>query len=69
MNSLLEKEVITPRLGGSTDVLLIYGQLFSSSENGPSWVVTFQSEKWSMISDGRFHLPVQKMVHIGRSFT
>jgi hypothetical protein len=25
MTSLLEKEVITPRLGGSTDMLLIYG--------------------------------------------
>jgi hypothetical protein len=31
MNSLLEKEDITPRLGGSTDMLLIYGKSFSSS--------------------------------------
>ena len=37
--SLLEKEVITPRLGGSIDMLLIYGQSFSSSENGPERTV------------------------------
>jgi hypothetical protein len=43
--SLLKKEVITPRLGGSTDMLLIYGQSFSSSENGPGWEVPFQSRK------------------------
>jgi hypothetical protein len=49
--SLLEKEVITPRLGGSTDMLLIYGQSFSSSENGPGWVVPFQFGKWFEISD------------------
>jgi hypothetical protein len=51
--SLLKKEVITPRLGGSTDMLLIYGQSFSSSENGPGWAVPFQSEKWFEISDGQ----------------
>jgi hypothetical protein len=33
--SLLKKEEITPRLGGSTDVLLIYGQSFFSLKNGP----------------------------------
>ena len=33
--SLLRKEEITPRLGGSTDVLLIDGQSFFSSKNGP----------------------------------
>jgi hypothetical protein len=33
--SLLKKEEITPRLGGSTDVLLIYGKPFFSSKNGP----------------------------------
>jgi hypothetical protein len=33
--SLLKKEEMTPRLGGSTDVLLTYGQLFFSSKNGP----------------------------------
>jgi hypothetical protein len=39
MNSLLEKEVFTPRLGGSTNMLLIYGQSFSSSETGSIWEV------------------------------
>jgi hypothetical protein len=33
--SLLKKEEMTPTLGGSTDVLLIYGQSFFSSKNGP----------------------------------
>jgi hypothetical protein len=33
--SLLKKEEMTPRLGGSTDVLLTYRQLFFSSKNGP----------------------------------
>jgi hypothetical protein len=33
--SLLKKEEITPRLGGSKDVLLIYGKSFFSSKNGP----------------------------------
>jgi hypothetical protein len=51
MISLLEKEVITPRLGGSTDMLLIYGQSFSSSKNGPGWAVPFQFGKWFDISD------------------
>jgi hypothetical protein len=32
--SLLKKEEITPRLGGRTDALLIYGQSFFSSKNG-----------------------------------
>jgi hypothetical protein len=52
MISLLEKEVITPKLGGSTDMLLIYGQSFSSLENGPGWVVPFQFGKWFEIFDG-----------------
>jgi hypothetical protein len=34
-------------------MLLIYGKSFSNSENGPGWAVTFQSEKWSKISDGK----------------
>jgi hypothetical protein len=51
--SLLKKEVITPRLGGSTDMLLIYGQSFSSSKNGPGWVVPFQSGNWFEISNGQ----------------
>jgi hypothetical protein len=50
MTSLLEKVVITPRLGGSTDMLLIYGQTFSSFENGPGWVA-FECRKWFEISD------------------
>jgi hypothetical protein len=53
MTSLLKKEVITPRLGGSIDMLLIYGQSFSSLENGPGWEVPFQSGKWFEISDGQ----------------
>jgi hypothetical protein len=53
MTSLFKKEVITPRLGESTDMLLIYGQSFSSSENGPCWVVPFQFGKWIEISDGQ----------------
>jgi hypothetical protein len=32
--SLLKKEEMNPRLGGSTDVLLIYGQSFFSLKNG-----------------------------------
>jgi hypothetical protein len=35
MTSLLKKEEITPGLGGSTDVLLIYGKSFFSLKNGP----------------------------------
>jgi hypothetical protein len=53
MTSLFKKEVITLRLGGSTDMLLIYGQPFSSSENGPSLEAPFQFEKWFDISDGQ----------------
>jgi hypothetical protein len=34
-NSLLKKEEMTPRLGGSNDVLLIYGKSFFNSKNGP----------------------------------
>jgi hypothetical protein len=51
--SLLEKEVITPRLGRRTDMLLIYGQSFSSSKNGPCWEIHFQFRKWFDISDGQ----------------
>jgi hypothetical protein len=53
MTSLLEKEYITPSLGASIDMLLIYGQSFSSSENGPSWEITLQSRKWPKIYDGQ----------------
>jgi hypothetical protein len=52
MTSLLKKEEITPRLGGNTDVLLIYGQSFFSSKNGPRSAIPFQFGKWFEISDG-----------------
>jgi hypothetical protein len=35
MTSLLKEEEMTPRLGGSTNVLLTYGQSFFSLKNGP----------------------------------
>jgi hypothetical protein len=47
MNSLLKKEDMTQRLGGSTDVLLIYGQSF------------FKFKKWSRMSSS---FPVRKVV-------
>jgi hypothetical protein len=53
MTSLLKKEEMTPRLGGSTDVLLIYGQSFFSSKNGLGLAVPFQFRKWFEISDGQ----------------
>jgi hypothetical protein len=53
MTSSLKKEEITPRLGGSTDMLLIYGQSFSSSKNGLGWAVPFQFGKWFEISNGQ----------------
>jgi hypothetical protein len=34
-------------------MLLIYGQSFSSLENGLDWAVTFQSGKWSRIFYGQ----------------
>jgi hypothetical protein len=46
-NSLLKREEMTPRLGGNTDVLLIYGKSF------------FKFEKWSRMSSS---FPVQKVV-------
>jgi hypothetical protein len=45
--SLLKKEEMTPRLRGSTDVILIYGQSF------------FKFEKWSGMSSS---FPVRKVV-------
>jgi hypothetical protein len=45
--SLLKKEEITPRLGGRTDLLLIYGKSF------------FQFEKWSRMSSS---FPIRKVV-------
>jgi hypothetical protein len=35
MTFVSKKEEITPRLGGSTNVLLVYGQSFFSSKNSP----------------------------------
>jgi hypothetical protein len=49
--SLLKKEVMSPRLGGSTDMLLIDGQSFFSSKNGPKCVESFLFGKWIEISD------------------
>ena len=65
--SLLKKEEMTPRLGGSTDVLLIDGQSFFSSkmvkdehflsslESGLRFLTEghFQFRKWSR-SNGHF---------------
>jgi hypothetical protein len=34
-------------------MLLMHGKSFSNLENGPGWAVTFQSRKWSKISDGQ----------------
>jgi hypothetical protein len=49
--SFLKKEEINPRLEGSTDMLLIYGQSFFSSKNGPGWAVPFHFGKFFEISD------------------
>jgi hypothetical protein len=40
------------RLGGSTDISLIYGQSFSSLENGPGWEFPFQFGSGLRFSDG-----------------
>jgi hypothetical protein len=49
-------------------MLLIYGQSFSSLENGPGWEVTFQSQKvvQDFLMDN--HFPVRKMVQNRQSF-
>jgi hypothetical protein len=65
---LLKKEVITPRLGGSTDMLLIYGQSFSSSEMVQvGQFLTSQEIGSIFLTDS--HFPVWKMVQIGQSFS
>jgi hypothetical protein len=67
VTSLLKKEEMT--LGGSTDVLLIYGQSFFSVRK------MVQDEQFLSSSEGslRFltdrHFPVQKMVQIEQSFS
>jgi hypothetical protein len=48
----MKGKIWLPKLGGSTDVLLINGQSFSCLENGPGWAVHFQFGKWSEIFDG-----------------
>jgi hypothetical protein len=53
MNSLLKKKEITPRLGGITYMLLIYGQSFCSLKNVPGCAVPFQFGKWFEIFDGQ----------------
>jgi hypothetical protein len=50
--SLLKKEEMTPRLGGSTDVLLMDNHFFSS-KNGPGRAYSFQFRKWIEIFDGQ----------------
>jgi hypothetical protein len=47
MTSLLDKEEMTPKLGGSIDVLWIYGQSF------------FKFERWSRMSNS---FPIRKVV-------
>jgi hypothetical protein len=42
--SLLKKEEMTPRLGGSTKILL---------KNSPTWTDSFMFGKWIEISDGQ----------------
>ena len=65
--SLMKKEEMTPRLGGSTDVLLIDGHSFFNSK-------IVQDEQFLSSSESglRFlmdrHFPVHKMVQIKQSF-
>jgi hypothetical protein len=62
--SLLKKEEMTPRLGGSTDVLLIDGydeQILSSSESGLKFLTDkhFLVRKWSrLLMYHRQRLPI-----------
>jgi hypothetical protein len=51
--SSLKKDEMTPRLGESTNVLLIDGQSLFNSKNGPGRAVPFQFGKWFEISDGQ----------------
>jgi hypothetical protein len=50
--SLLKKEEIAPRLGGSTDVLLIYGQSFFQFKKWSRMSSAFPVRKWFEISNG-----------------
>jgi hypothetical protein len=69
MTSLLKKEEMTPKLGGSTDVLLIYGQSFFSSKKmvQDEQFLSSSESGLSFLTDR--HFPVQKMVQIERSFS
>jgi hypothetical protein len=66
--SLLKKEEMTPRLGGSTDVLLIDGQSFFSSKMVQDEQFLSSSESGLRFLTDR-HFPVRKMVQIERSFS
>jgi hypothetical protein len=66
--SLLKKEVITPRLGGSTDMLLIYGQSFSVRKMVQDGQFLSSSESGLRFLTDK-HFPVRKMVQIGQSFS
>jgi hypothetical protein len=52
MTSLLKKEEMTPRLGGSTENI-IEDIHFSRLKNSPSWTDAFLFGKWIEISDGQ----------------
>jgi hypothetical protein len=43
---LAEREEMALQVGRGIDISLIYGQSFSSLENGPGWAVSFQFGKW-----------------------
>jgi hypothetical protein len=61
MTSLLKKEEMTPRLGGSTNVLLIYGQSFFSSKMVQDEQFLSNSESGLRFLTNR-QFPVRKMV-------
>jgi hypothetical protein len=50
--SLLKKEEMTPRLGGSTENI-IEDIHFQELKNSPSWTDAFLFGKWIEISDGQ----------------
>jgi hypothetical protein len=50
--SLLKKEEMTPRLGGSTENI-IEDICFQELKNSPSWTDAFLFRKWIEIFDGQ----------------
>jgi hypothetical protein len=66
--SLLKKEEMTPRLGGSNYVLSIDGQSFFSSKMVQDEQCLSSSESGLRFPTDR-HFPVRKMVQIERSFS